>query len=90
MCRARIDRFAYRQPPKKATEKEDNMIKYSCSMISGSDIFYATLIAEDAKQAKEMAAAETKKGRPREWSVAILQSDVAGPARFLGTGAQDA
>ena len=59
-------------------------------MISGSDIFYATLIAEDTKQAKEMAAAETKKGRPREWSVAILESDVAGPARFLGTGAQDA
>jgi len=48
------------------------------------------LIAEDAKQAKEMAAAETKKGRPREWSVAILESDIAGPARFLGTGAQDA
>jgi len=59
-------------------------------MISGSDIFYATLIAEDAKQAKEMAAAETKKGRPREWSVVILEPDVAGPARFLGTGAQDA
>jgi len=75
-----------RQPP----ESEGNMIKFSCSMISGSDIFYATLIAEDAKQAKEMAAAETKKGRPREWSVAILESDVAGPARFLGTGAQDA
>jgi hypothetical protein len=59
-------------------------------MISGSDLFYATLIAEDAKQAKEMAAAETKKGRPREWSVAVLEAEVAGPARFLGTGAQDA
>lgn len=66
------------------------MIKYSCSMISGSDIFYATLIAEDAKQAKEMAAAETRKGRPREWNVAVLEADVAGPARFLGTGAQEA
>jgi hypothetical protein len=66
------------------------MIKFSCSMISGSDIFYATLIAEDPKQAREMAAAETKKGRPREWSVAVLESEVAGPARFLGTGAQDA
>jgi len=59
-------------------------------MISGSDIFYATLIAEDAKQAREMAVAETKKGRPREWSVVVLESDVAGPARFLGSGAQDA
>jgi hypothetical protein len=37
------------------------MIKFSCSMISGSDIFYATLVVEDSKQAKEMAAAETKK-----------------------------
>jgi hypothetical protein len=66
------------------------MIKFSCTMVSGSDIFYATLIAEDAKQAKEMAAAETKRGRPREWSAAVLEADVAGPARFLGTGAQEA
>lgn len=66
------------------------MTKFSCSMISGSDIFFATVIAEDAKQAREMAAAETKKGRPREWSVAVLESEVAGPARFLGSGAQDA
>ncbi len=66
------------------------MIKYSCSMISGGDIFYATVIAEDVKRAKEMAAAETKKGRPREWSVAVLETEVAGPARFLGSGAQDA
>ena len=75
-----------RQPLK----NEGNMIKFSCSMISGSDIFYATVIAEDAKQAREMAAAETKKGRPREWSAAVLESEVAGPARFLGSGAQDA
>ena len=66
------------------------MIKFSCNMISGSDIFYATLIAEDAKQAREMAAAETKKGRPREWSVAVLEAEVPGPARFLGSGTQDA
>jgi hypothetical protein len=66
------------------------MTKFSCSMISGSDIFYATVIAEDAKQAREMAAAETKKGRPREWNVAVLESEVAGPARFLGSGTQDA
>jgi hypothetical protein len=69
---------------------EDHMTKFSCSMISGSDIFYATVIAEDAKQAREMAATETKKGRPREWSVSVLESEVAGPARFIGSGAQDA
>jgi hypothetical protein len=66
------------------------VIKFSCTMISGSDIFYATVIAEDAKQAKEMAAAETKKGRAREWSVGVLEADVAGPPRFLGSGSQDA
>ena len=58
------------------------MTKFSCSMISGSDIFYATVIAEDAKQAREMAAAETKKGRPREWSVAVLESEVDGPSSW--------
>jgi hypothetical protein len=66
------------------------MIKFSCTMSVGSDIFFATLIAEDAKQAREMAAAETNQGRPREWSVRAIESDVAGPARFLGTGAQEA
>jgi hypothetical protein len=66
------------------------MIKFSCSMISGSDIFYATVIAEDAKQAKELAAAETKKGRAREWNVAVLEAEVAGPARFFGSGTQEA
>jgi hypothetical protein len=66
------------------------MTKFSCNMVSGSDIFYATVIAEDAKQAREIAAAETKKGRPREWSVSVLETEVAGPARFLGSGAQDA
>jgi hypothetical protein len=66
------------------------LIKFSCTMVSGSDIFYATVIAEDVKQAREMAASETKKGRPREWSAAVLEPDVPGPARFLGTGAQDA
>jgi hypothetical protein len=66
------------------------MTKFSCTMISGSDIFYATVIAEGAKEAREMAAAETKKGRPREWSVAVLEAEVAGPARFLSSGGQDA
>ena len=66
------------------------MTKFACTMSVGSDIFYATLIAEDAKQAREMAAAETRQGRPREWSARVLEADVAGPARFLGTGAQEA
>ena len=66
------------------------MTRFGCTMTSGGDIFYATVIAEDAKQAREMVAAETKKGRPREWSVAVLEPEVAGPARFLGSGAQDA
>ena len=66
------------------------MTRFGCTMTVGGDIFYATVIAEDAKQARELAAAETKKGRPREWSIAVLEAEVAGPARFLGAGAQDA
>ena len=66
------------------------MTRFGCTMTSGGDIFYATVIAEDAKQARELAAAETRKGRPREWSTAVLEAEVAGPARFLGAGAQDA
>ena len=66
------------------------MMKFSCTMSSGSDIFYATVIAENAQQAREMVAAETKKGRPREWNVAVLEPEVAGPARFLGSGSQEA
>ena len=66
------------------------MTRFGCTMTVSSDIFYCTLIAEDAKQAREMAAAETKQGRPREWSARALESDVAGPARFLGAGNQEA
>jgi len=66
------------------------MMKFSCTMSSGSDIFYATVIAENAQQAREMAAAETKKGRPREWNVAVLEPEVLDPARFLGSGSQEA
>jgi hypothetical protein len=47
--------------------------------LPGEHARHATLIAEDAKQAREMAAAETKKDRPREWSVAVLEPEVAGP-----------
>ena len=66
------------------------MMKFSCTMSSGSDIFFATVIAEHAQLAREMAAAETKKGRPREWNVAVLEPEVPGPARFLGSGSQEA
>jgi hypothetical protein len=72
------------------TRMEEDVKKFSCTMVSGADIFYCTLIAEEAKEAREMAASETKKGRPREWSVTVLEAEVAGPARFLGSGAQDA
>jgi hypothetical protein len=66
------------------------MTKFGCTMVSGSDIFYATVIAEDTKQARELVATETRKGRPREWNIAVLEGDVPGPARFLGSGAQEA
>ena len=66
------------------------MMKFSCTMVGGEDIFYATLIAENVRQAKEMAAAETKKGRWREWSARVLEEDVPGPARLIAIGEQDA
>ena len=66
------------------------MTKYGCTMTIGADIFYATVIADDPRQAREMAAAETKQGSWREWSVAVLEADVPGPARFLGSGNQEA
>src|SRR5271156_3040127 len=37
------------------------MTKYTCTMMSISDIYYATLIAESDEQAKEMAVAEAQK-----------------------------
>ena len=72
------------------------MTKFSCTMSSGSYLYYATLIADDAQQAREMALAETNKkssgsgGRPRDWSVAVLESGVSGPARTLDCGHRDA
>jgi hypothetical protein len=66
------------------------MNKYSCTMSVGEDIFYATLIAADDKQAKEMAVAETKKGQTRNWSVRVLEADVEGPARTLASGHREA
>jgi hypothetical protein len=72
------------------------MIKYSCTKSLGEDIFYATLIAEDPQQAKEMAVEETNKkwsrngGRPRDWNVAVLEAEVDGPARVLDCGHREA
>jgi hypothetical protein len=72
------------------------MLKYSCTKSLGEDIFYATLIAEDPQQAREMAVEETNRkwsrngGRPRDWNVAVLEADVEGPARVLDCGHREA
>jgi len=72
------------------------MMKFTCTRSSGEDIFYATLIAENEQQAKEMAIEETNQkllkngGRPREWSVRVLESDVDGPARIINCGQREA
>ena len=66
------------------------MMKFSCTMADGGDFFYATLIAENARQAREMAASETKRGTPREWNAAVLERDVEGPARVLASGSREA
>lgn len=72
------------------------MMKFTCTRTSVSDIFYATLIAENEEQAREMAMAEAEKrwagaaGRPRNWSVGILEKESEGPARILDCGRRDA
>ena len=71
------------------------MNKYTCTMMSVSDIHYATLVAESDEQAKEMAMAEIQKqglsgGRARNWSVRVLESDVEGPARMIDCGYREA
>lgn len=71
------------------------MNKYTCTMMSISDIHYATLIAENEQEAREMAIAETKKqgyggGRPRNWSVRVLEANVDGPAAILDCGHREA
>ena len=56
------------------------MNKFSCTRSLGEEIYYATLIAENDQQAKEMAIEETNRkfsksgGRVREWSVMALTS----------------
>jgi hypothetical protein len=72
------------------------MNKFSCTRSLGEDIFYATLIAENEQQAREMAVEETNKkwsrngGRPREWSARVLEAGVDGPARILDCGHREA
>ena len=70
------------------------MNKYSCTMMGIGDIYYATVIAESDQQAKEMAMAETQKGgyagRARNWSAAVLEQNVDGPARVLDCGNREA
>jgi hypothetical protein len=70
------------------------MNKYSCTMMGIGDIYYVTLIAEDEQQAREMALTETQKGgyagRPRNWSVGVLETNVTGPARVLDSGNREA
>ena len=67
------------------------MNKFSCTRSLGEEIYYATLIAENDQQAKEMAIAEVNEkfhksgGRAREWSLRV-QSDVDGPARIIDCG----
>jgi len=71
------------------------MIKYTCTMMSISDIYYATLVAGSDDEAKNMAIAEAQKrgygdSRPRNWSVRVLEADVEGPARILDFGHREA
>ena len=72
------------------------MDKFSCTRSLGEEIYYATLIAENAQQAKEMAIAEVNQkfsksgGRAREWSVRALELGVEGPARIIDCGYREA
>jgi hypothetical protein len=71
------------------------MNRYTCTMMSISDIIYATLVAENDDQAREMAMAEATKrgyspGRARSWSVRVLEADVAGPAQIIDCGHREA
>ena len=71
------------------------MNKYTCTMMSISDIYYATLVAGNDDEAKELAIAEAQKrgygnSRPRNWSVRVLEADVEGPARILDCGHREA
>jgi len=72
------------------------MEKFSCTRSLGEEIYFATLIAENVQQAKEMAIAEVNQkfqksgGRIREWSVRMLETGVDGPARIIDCGYREA
>lgn len=72
------------------------MNKFSCTRSLGEEIYFATLIAENPQQAKEMAIEEVNQkfhksgGRVREWSIRVLESEVDGPARILDCGYREA
>jgi hypothetical protein len=67
------------------------MQKFSCTLVGGGeDFFYVTLIAETRTEARKLAVAETKQGTPRDWTVAVLEDDVSGPARVLDSGTREA
>jgi hypothetical protein len=71
------------------------MNKYTCTLMSISDIVYATLTAESDEQAREMAMAEATKrgyspGRARSWSVRVLEEGIDGPAQIIDCGNREA
>lgn len=72
------------------------MIKYGCTKSISEEIYYANLVAENVQQAKQMAIDEINEkwhgngGRPRDWSVRVLEPDVEGPARVLDCGYHEA
>ncbi len=72
------------------------MNKFTCTRSLGEEIYYATLVAENEQQAKEMAIAEVNHkfhksgGRAREWSLRVLEADVDGPARIIDCGYREA
>jgi hypothetical protein len=72
------------------------MKKFGCTRSIGEEIYYATLIAEDEQQAREMAVAEVNQkwhkngGRPREWSLRVLEAETEGPARVIDCGYHEA
>jgi hypothetical protein len=76
--------------------EDRKMNRFSCTRSLGEDIYFTTLIAENEQQAKEMAVAEVNQkylkngGRPREWSVRVVESEVDGPARILDCGHREA
>lgn len=71
------------------------MNKYTCTLMSISDIVYATLTAESDEEAREMAMAEATKrgygaGRARNWSVRVLEEGVDGPSQIIDCGNREA